>query len=166
MSRRIADRQATLHEVRMIAAEPVAAGEAVTVIPLRRLDSLPEGALFAARNGRTSVEARRRGDELIVVARSDSLRRSVTRYERTDGMRRFEADSAVRCTADSVRDERLSERASCVAEQDGIIEERRSPVHRGRWFGVGLAVGVLLVLLVRRAGFFRKKSVSWGHDPR
>ena len=148
--------QSTLHEIRTVTTESVAAEEAEIVVPLRTLDSLPDGAQFALRKGRTSVAARRNGDALIVTARSDSLGRAVTSYERTDARSFAATDSTTRNTTDSTRIRSAEHRTSSAVSLTETREERRTPARRGWWFAAGAAVGVLLVLLLRHAGIFRK----------
>ena len=148
--------QSTLHEIRTVTTEAVAAEEAEIVVPLRTLDSLPDGAQFALRNGRTSIAARRSGDALIVTARSDNLRRTVTSYERTDARSFAATDSAARNTTDSTRIRSAEHRASSAVSLTETREERHTPARRGWWFVAGAAVGVLLGLLLRHAGIFRK----------
>lgn len=128
--------------------ESVAAEEAEIVVPLRALDSLPEGAQFAMRKGRTSIAARRSGDALIVTARSDSLGRVVTSYERIDAWHFAATDSTSRSATDTLRLRNSGRSTSTVATRTDICEERRTPARRGWWFAAGAAVGGLLVLLL------------------
>ena len=140
--------QSTRHEIRTMTTESVAAEEAEIVVPLRALDSLPDGAQFAMRKGRTSIAARRSGDALIVTARSDSLGRVVTSYERIDARHFAATDSTSRSATDTLRLRNSECSTSTVATRTDIREERRTPARRGWWFMAGVAVGVLLALLV------------------
>ena len=148
--------QSIRHEVRTTTTEAVAAEEACLVVPLRAFDSLPEGAQFAVRNGRTSVAASRRGDGLVITARSDSLCRRVTACEQTDVLKFTVADSLTRYAADTSRHETLGQYASCADIRTETTDDRRTPARRGRWFVAGLALGALLVLLAYETGILRK----------
>ncbi len=71
-------------ESRIETYDTVAAARAVLVVPLASVEALPPGAGFAVREGRLSVSAQRRGDTLVVEARSDGMLRAVTRVERRE----------------------------------------------------------------------------------
>lgn len=148
--------QSIRHEIRTTTTEAVAAETAHLVVPLRTLDSLPEGAQFAVRNGRTSLAASRHGDGLVITAHSDSLCRRVTACEQTDVLRLSVADSTTRFAADSSRHEALGQSVSCTAIRTETSDDRRTPAHRGRWFVAGLVLGVLLMLLIRGLGILRR----------
>ncbi|MDE6876900.1 MAG: hypothetical protein K2P00_03655, partial [Alistipes sp.] len=93
-------------------------------VPLAALQELPEGARFVARQGPLAVETRRRGDTLVVTARSDSLPRKVVRTVRTE-IRRQRDSAATRCseyrtqTADSIRRESRTETVAAPARSCG-----------------------------------------------
>ena len=50
-------------------------------VPLTVMESLPDGALFTGKRGRTRVSLRRDGVNIVAEAESDSVPREVTRYE-------------------------------------------------------------------------------------
>lgn len=58
------------------------AGDSVSLrVPLTLMASLPDGALFTGKRGRTRVSLRRDGVNIVAEAESDSVPREVTRYE-------------------------------------------------------------------------------------
>ena len=100
------------------------AREVAAAVPLAALQELPEGARFVARQGPLAVETRRRGDTLVVTARSDSLPRKVVRTIRTE-IRRQRDSAATRCSeyrtqrADSIRRESRTETVAAPARSCG-----------------------------------------------
>lgn len=123
--------------------EAVPAERVVVEVPLAALDSLPEGARFGARDGRTEVVAMRRGDRLVVEARSDSMARAVVRTAHSEELRH--SDSTVARTAEN-------RAGSSFRSQSSTVEHAARSRLGGYWW---LAIGVVLgaALLVR----FRKR---------
>lgn len=113
-----------LREEIIVDSEPVPAREVAAAVPLAALQELPEGARFVARQGSLAVAAQRRGDTLVVTARSDSLPRKAVRTVRTE-IRRQRDSSATRCseyraqTADSIRQESRTETVAAPARSCG-----------------------------------------------
>ncbi len=155
-AQRSGSRTAAEHEVRLVTTGPVAGGCAEVVVPLRRLDSLPDGARFAAREGRTTVEALRRGDELVVTARSDSAMRRTVRYEYRSRAQRDSCDSSQQRQAERTDSAGRAERSLSAGCEERFAGERQRPARRGRWFAAGLCVGMLLVWALRRGGLRRR----------
>jgi len=92
-------------------------------IALATLDSLPEGGRYAARAGRTEVTAVRRGDRLVIEARSDSLRRQTTLAKRVAVRRRDTSEVRTSdcriSTTDSLGNESSTERTSVRSRPAG-----------------------------------------------
>lgn len=69
-----------------VTAETVAAavsGDSVSLtVPMTVLQSLPDGAMFTKKEGRTRLSLKRDGDSVTAEASTDSIGRQVTRYER------------------------------------------------------------------------------------
>lgn len=137
-------------ESRIETCDTVAAARAVLVVPLAGVHALPSGAGFAVREGRLSVSAQRRGDTLVVEARSDSMLRAVTRVERREIFSRRKCDSTVSAghvgqtvyAADSAAWEEVRAEAAMTR----VVR----PFRWGVWLAVGAAAGVLLFVLLRR----------------
>ena len=97
-------------EETVVAAEAVPARQTEIAVSLAALASLPDGGRFAGRHEGLAVEALRRGDSVVVTARSDSIPRTIGRVRRT--LVRSRSDSAAllaeasrALSADSVRRE-------------------------------------------------------------
>lgn len=59
------------------------AGDSVSLaIPMEVMQSLPEGAEFSKKKGRTRVSLKRQGEAVVAEAETDSIPREVTRHER------------------------------------------------------------------------------------
>lgn len=128
----------------VVAQESVPGGRAVVAVPLAALDSLPEGAGFGAREGRTAVAVRRLGDELVVEARSDSVARRVMRTKRFEV--RTDRDSSDRRTFESA-----------VSAADTLRSDSRAETDASRrrcagwwWFAAGFVVCAVLLVRLRR----------------
>ncbi len=157
-TQRSESRTAAEHELCLITTGPVAGGCAEVVVPLRRLDSLPDGARFAAREDRTTVEALRRGDELVVTARSDSAMRRTVRYESRSRAHRDSCDSTQRRQAVRTDSIGRAERSLASGREEAFAGVRQRPARRGRWFAAGLLAGMLLAWALRRGGLWRRAT--------
>lgn len=51
-------------------------------IPMVAIQSLPDGAAFTKKTGRTRLSLTRKGDAVVAEAETDSIGREVSRYER------------------------------------------------------------------------------------
>lgn len=60
----------------------VAPDTASLKVPTELLLTLPEGAEYSRKTGRTRVSLRKDGDSILAVAETDSIGRTVSRYER------------------------------------------------------------------------------------
>ena len=68
-------------------------GDSVSLeIPMEVIQSLPEGAAFTKKQGRTRVSLKRKGDAVVAEAETDSIAREVSRYER-------KARDSLRCSS-------------------------------------------------------------------
>lgn len=58
-------------------------GDSVSLmIPMEVMQSLPDGAAFTKKQGRTRVSLKRKGDAVLAEAETDSIGQTVSRYER------------------------------------------------------------------------------------
>ncbi|MBQ4393288.1 MAG: hypothetical protein II826_09305 [Prevotella sp.] len=58
-------------------------GDSVSLaIPMEVMQSLPDGAAFTKKQGRTRVSLKRKGESVVAEAETDSVAREVSRYER------------------------------------------------------------------------------------
>lgn len=102
---------------------------------------MPEGAVYHARDGGLTLEARREGDSFRISAHSDSLSRRVEYYEMFASKRSQYAD-LLKDSLFQIREayERLL--ATARIHQSQIeVERTRSPAHRGWWMLLGVIAG-------------------------
>lgn len=58
-------------------------GDSVSLaIPMEVMQSLPDGAAFTKKQGRTRVSLKRKGEAVVAEAETDSIGQTVSRYER------------------------------------------------------------------------------------
>ena len=78
----------TLREVRTEYETVETTAQAVTgdtlslTIPMEVMQSLPEGAAFTKKEGRTRLSLKRKGDAVVAEAETDSIGREIRHYER------------------------------------------------------------------------------------
>lgn len=137
-------------ESRIETCDTVAAARAVLVVPLAGVQALPPGAGFAVREGRLSVSAQRRGDTLVVEARSDSMLRAVTRVERREIFSRRKCDSTVSAGHVGQTVYAADSAASAAVRAEAATTRVVRPFRWGVWLAIGAAAGLLLLVLLRR----------------
>ena len=85
-------RVSTAYETVETAVRSVAGDSVSLLIPMDVMQSLPDGAVFTKKHGRTRLSVKRRGDALVAEAETDSIAREVSRYER-------KARDSLRCSS-------------------------------------------------------------------
>ena len=81
-------RSDTLREVRTeyetveTTAQAVTGDTVMLTIPMAVMESLPEGAAFTRKEGRTRLSLKRQGDAVVAEAETDSIGREIRHYER------------------------------------------------------------------------------------
>lgn len=125
--------------------EPVPAASVAMEVPLSAFDSLPEGVRFAVHEGRLELSAERRGDRLVLGARSDSLARKTLRSSRTETVRRSDTVT-VRTT------EHRSVAVDSLCCASAVAETAAAPSRfAGRWwFVAGFVLCALFSVRLRR----------------
>ena len=133
-------------------AESVPEESATATIPTQNLLNLPDGAKYSAQNGRASVEAERRGDNIIVRGRCDSIARRCTYFENRVFRQRVLIDSLTgrleemqvyRARADSLL-------AAVSAAYHAAEHTEKPPATWYRWLLAGfLAGGTASALLTK-----------------
>ena len=133
-------------------AESVPEESATATIPTQNLLNLPDGAKYSAQNGRASVEAERRGDNIIVRGRCDSIARRCTYFENRVFRQRVLIDSLTgrleemqvyRARADSLL-------AAVSAAYHAAEHTEKPPATWYRWLLAGfLAGGTATALLTK-----------------
>lgn len=79
-----ARRHATLTESHTLTYAALPAERVTLRVPIAQFDALPVGAAYVAGEGRTRIEARREGDNLLLTATVDSLPREVVEHHRVE----------------------------------------------------------------------------------
>lgn len=69
-------------EIRSVTYVPIPRSQAILKLSKNSLDSLPQGAVYATRNGQASVKARLAGDTVYIDAVCDSLMLRCYAYEK------------------------------------------------------------------------------------
>lgn len=64
------------------ATEPIAGDTLSLTIPMEAIQNLPDGAVFTKKEGRTRLTVGREGAAVVAKAETDSVGRTVNRYER------------------------------------------------------------------------------------
>ena len=72
----------TEYEIQETVTEAVSGDSVSLAIPMEVMQSLPEGAAFTKKQGRTRVSLKRKGECVVAEAETDSIAREVSRYER------------------------------------------------------------------------------------
>lgn len=72
----------TEYETQETVTQAVSGDSVSLMIPMEVMQSLPEGAAFTKKQGRTRVSLKRKGDAVLAEAETDSIGQTVSRYER------------------------------------------------------------------------------------
>lgn len=108
-------------------------GDSVSLeIPMEVMQSLPDGASFTKKQGRTRVTLKREGASVVAEAETDSVAREVSRYER-------KARDSLRCSGTS-------------AATESTIKEKSPNSSQAFWVLVGIA-GTICVIIVIKTTF-------------
>ena len=76
-------RQGSTESVTVVTATEAVSGDSVRLtVPMTVIQSLPDGAAFTKKEGRTRLSLQRDGDAVTAVAETDSMMRETSRYER------------------------------------------------------------------------------------
>lgn len=105
-------------------------------LPIENLMTLPEGAAYSQGEGNLKVNAKRKGNALVIDASQDSIRQVVEYYER-------EESDVVQNTSASTQETAVNER-----HPNGV----RIPIE---WAAAGMIFGIVLLL------FILKKARQW-----
>ncbi len=124
-------------------AEPIPAQTALVKMTEENLRNLPDGAAFVARDGRLTLEARRDGDTLRIVAHADSLARRAVLYEYRQRGSMMQSDSLQQQIDSLTHAYELLEQSASGTESQAVEEHSRSPAHPLYWLLAGLAAGCL-----------------------
>lgn len=124
--------------------EGIPASEATVDVPIRNLLDLPDGAEYTAKGGQASVSVQKRGDNITITGKCDSIARQCLFYEREVFRQRSEIDSLNR-TISQV--EQTTTRNDATEKTEDTVEQsiqEKPPATWYKWLLVGIAVGALL----------------------
>ncbi|MGN1211755.1 MAG: hypothetical protein ACI4TM_08710 [Candidatus Cryptobacteroides sp.] len=132
-------------------AEAIPQAEAQMTIPTQNLMDLPEGAKYGTSNGRATVEVEKQGDKIVATSRCDSIARRCEFYERQAFRQQSTIDS-LKSTILALNDQihQMSFEDSLKASQSSFeSQETKPPRTGGKWFAVGLAIGIALTVVLQ-----------------
>lgn len=120
-------------------------------VPTQNLLDLPEGASYNASEGRSSVEAKRQGDNIVITGNCDSVARRSWRFEQTVFRQCSTIDSLRNVILDQQKlideYEALEMARSGTTEQVEQIVKKPSNWHK--WLLGGVVLGVALCIAIR-----------------
>lgn len=122
----------TEYEILETVTEAVSGDSVSLAIPMEVMQSLPEGAAFTKKQGRTRLSLKRKGESVVAEAETDSIAREVNRHERR--------------TRDNLR------RSATTAAIDTTVKEKPPNSSRAFWLHVGI-IGTVCALFVIRKVF-------------
>ncbi len=137
--------QQEMAELRATFVEQIPMIQVRETIPMQSLIDLPEGAKFGESSGRATVEAQRRGDNIILTGTCDSVARQCAILERKATRQQNTIDSLSKALQH--KDSELSQMAvklnSNSSQMGAATEETRKPPRKvGGWFVAGTALGL------------------------
>lgn len=142
--------------LRSVRTEPVPQRTARVNLTEENLRRLPDGASFTARDGQLTLEARRDGDTLRLLARCDSLSRRTEYFEATAARQSERIDSLERRLSEARQAYHLLAEIAFSDHTRTSEERTRTSSHRGWWFAFGLAAGCLGGWWARKTNLFEK----------
>jgi hypothetical protein len=110
-------------------------------VPTAAINSLPEGAGYTARDGQAHLDIRRKGDNLIITARCDSIARQCEYYE--------EVVFRVSRQVERLREENrhlqnaLSRAETTAQELHKSLEKGQRGIPWYGWLGLGFVLGFI-----------------------
>lgn len=126
-----------------ITTEGVAAESAMLTAPIQSLHNLPEGAGYAAREGRAGIEVRRRGDNIEVTGHCDSINRLCLQYQEMSMEQIYRADS-LELELLWLKEENRVQTSELNSLQAERAKAREKPPARGHWWALaGFAAGLM-----------------------
>ena len=137
--------QQEVTEMKATFAESIPQEQIQVTIPAESLIDLPEGAKFGDSSGRATIEAQRRGDNIVLTGRCDSVARQCTLYERQTFRQQSTIDSLRRelQTKNSELSQMAFELASSNSQLAIATEETKKPPRKvGGWFAAGAVLGL------------------------
>lgn len=120
----------TEYETQETVTQAVSGDSVSLMIPMEVMQSLPEGAAFTKKQGRTRVSLKRKGDAVLAEAETDSIGQTVSRHERK--------------SSDSLR---YSGRAEVT---ESTVKEKPPNNSWAVWVLVGIVGTVIVIIVIKR----------------
>ena len=131
--------------------EVVPAQTSSLTVPTQNLLDLPEGASYNASEGRSSVEAKRQGDNIVITGNCDSVARRSWRFEQTV----FRQCSTIDSLRNVILDQQklIDEYEALEMARSGTTEQVeqtvKKPSNWHKWLLGSVVLGVALCIAVR-----------------
>ena len=131
--------------------EVVPAQTSSLTVPTQNLLDLPEGASYNASEGRSSVEAKRQGDNIVITGNCDSVARRSWRFEQTV----FRQCSTIDSLRNVILDQQklIDEYEALEMARSGTTEQVeqtvKKPSNWHKWLLGGVVLGVALCIAIR-----------------
>ena len=131
--------------------EVVPAQTSSLTVPTQNLLDLPEGASYNASEGRSSVEAKRQGDNIVITGNCDSVARRSWRFEQTV----FRQCSTIDSLRNVILDQQklIDEYEALEMARSGTTEQVeqtvKKPSNWHKWLLGGVVLGVALCITIR-----------------
>ncbi len=124
-------------------AEPIPSEQTSLEIPTQNLLNLPEGAKYGTHSGRASVEAERRGDNIVVTGKCDSIARRCVYFESQVFRQREVIDSLAQLLiAERAKYRQLDSLSSARSGTMQVVQTtRKSPATWHWWLLFGFLAG-------------------------
>lgn len=126
--------------------EPVPEETSSMEIPTQSLLNLPEGASYNAAEGRSSVNATRKGDNIVITGKCDSLARQTKSFEQTVFRQCNTIDSLSNVILNQQRI--IAEYEVAETARSGTTEEIEQTIKKAsnwhKWLFGGVLLGVAL----------------------
>lgn len=132
--------------------------EAAMKVKIEDLRNLPEGAKYRNEEGRTSVEAERHGNRIVIRAQCDSIARECIFYKNTASEQQKTIDSLTNEIAHHRQKEVRLEAE--MKDLNGVIsdfEQKRKPPNLWfLWLIVGCVAGSALMMNLSKSSLVKK----------
>ena len=131
--------------------EVVPAQTSSLTVPTQNLLDLPEGASYNASEGRSSVEAKRQGDNIVITGNCDSVARRSWRFEQTVFRQCSTIDSLRNVILDQQKliDEYEAVEMARSGTTEQVEQTVKKPSNWHKWLLGGGVLGVALCIAVR-----------------
>lgn len=119
-------------------------------VPIQSLRDLPDGAGYAARDGRAGVEIRKRGDRIEVTGHCDSINR-LYRYYRDMSMEQSREVDSLQWELSRLKERNSARESELKSLHTEVAKTREKPPETRHWWALaGFAAGLLCASPARK----------------